>query len=120
ARLHTGVLDIDLSKSDRLTDWLVRPLPANVLDYAADDVRYLLQIHEKLRADLQRRGRLEWATAEFELERERALVARDPEDAWRRVKGAGRLKGRAAGVAQAVAAWRERRAADLDIPVRHV
>lgn len=120
ARLHTGLLRVELNKSDRLTNWLVRPLADNVLDYAADDVRYLLTIHEKLRTDLQRRGRLEWAADEFTLERDKALVAREPDDAWRRVKGAGRLRGRAAGVAQAVAAWRERRAAELDIPVRHV
>ncbi len=120
ARLHEGLLDVSLSKSDRLTNWLVRPLPANVLDYAADDVRHLLRIHDLLRADLEKRGRLEWAADEFALERERALVARRPEDAWRRVKGAGKLRGRAAAVAQQVASWRERRAAEIDIPVRHV
>lgn len=120
ARLHSGLLDVQLNKSDRLTDWLVRPLPTNVLDYAADDVRYLLRIHELLRDDLERRGRLSWAEDEFVIERRRALSDRAPEDAWRRVKGAGRLGGRTAGVAREVAAWRERRAAELDIPVRHV
>ena len=120
ATLHAGLLDVKLDKGDRLTDWLVRPLPARVLDYAADDVRYLLAVHDRLLAALESEDRLEWARSEFALERDRGAHERDPEEAWRRVKGAGRLRGRAAAVARAVAAWRERRAAELDIPVRHV
>lgn len=120
ATLHAGLLDVQLSKSDRLTDWLVRPLPGRVLDYAADDVRYLLQIHDRLVRDLLAEDRLEWARSEFDLERARGAEARDPDEAWRRVKGAGRLRGRAAAVARSVAAWRERQAAELDLPVRHV
>jgi ribonuclease D len=120
AVLHTGLLDIALNKSDRLTDWLVRPLPARVLDYAADDVRYLLTIHERLVAELAANERLEWALSECDIERDRGAETRDPDEAWRRVKGAGRLRGRAAAVARTVAAWRERRAAEIDIPIRHV
>jgi len=120
AVLHTGLLDIALNKSDRLTDWLVRPLPEQVLAYAADDVRYLLQIHERLVAELTADERLEWALSECDLERARGAETKDPDEAWRRVKGAGRLRGRPAAVARSVAAWRERRAAELDIPVRHV
>ncbi len=120
ATLHAGLLDVQLSKSDRLTDWLVRPLPGRVLDYAADDVRYLLQIHDRLVRDLSAEDRLEWARSEFDLERARGAEAKDPDEAWRRVKGAGRLRGRAAAVARSVAAWRERQAAALDLPVRHV
>jgi ribonuclease D len=120
AVLHAGLLDIALNKSDRLTDWLVRPLPARVLDYAADDVRYLLTIHERLVADLGDSERLEWALSECDIERDRGAEIRDPDEAWRRVKGAGRLRGRAAAVARTVAAWRERRAAEIDIPIRHV
>ncbi len=120
AALHTDLLDVHLNKSDRLTDWLKRPLGESVLDYAADDVRYLLEIHERLVHDLADRDRLDWALAECELERVHALDERDPADAWRRAKEARRLTGRAAGVARAVAAWRERRAAELDVPVRRV
>ncbi len=120
AVLHAGLLDIALNKSDRLTDWLVRPLPARVLDYAADDVRYLLTIHERLVAELAANERLGWALSECDIERDRGAEIRDPDEAWRRVKGAGRLRGRAAAVARTVAAWRERRAAEIDIPIRHV
>ena len=49
-----------------------------------------------------------------------AREGRDPDEAWRRVKEARRLKDRPAAVARAVAAWRERRAAEVNRPVRHV
>jgi ribonuclease D len=52
--------------------------------------------------------------------RRRALVERDPREAWWRVKEARSLRGAAVGVAQEVAAWRERRAAEVDQPIRFV
>lgn len=45
---------------------------------------------------------------------------RDPLEAWRKIKEARHLKGNALSVARSVAAWRERRAADVDQPVRFV
>jgi len=44
----------------------------------------------------------------------------NPEDAWLRIKDARALKGEARGVAQALAAWRERRAMATNIPLRRV
>lgn len=120
ATLHSSLLDITMDKSDRLTDWLVRPLSESVLAYAADDVRYLLRLRDTLNESLASRGRLGWALDECLIERDRGAVGRDPAEAWQRVKGAGKLRGRAAAVVRSVAEWRERRAAQLDIPVRHV
>ena len=45
---------------------------------------------------------------------------RNPDGAWQRIKEARQLRGPARDVARSVAAWRERRAAEVDIPVRHV
>ncbi|MCB0977194.1 MAG: HRDC domain-containing protein [Acidimicrobiales bacterium] len=109
-----------LPKGDRLTDWLRRPLGADQRAYAANDVEYLLSLREDLIGELTERGRLDWATGECELLRRRGFVARDPEDAWSRIKEARSLRGEAAAVARSVAAWRERRAASLDQPVRFV
>jgi len=39
-----------------------------------------------------------------------------PQQAWRRVKGISRLKGASLAVLQALAAWREQRAQDKDLP----
>ena len=107
-----------LPKADRLTDWLVRPLAAEAVAYAASDVAHLHELHERLRAQLEERGRLQWALDECEVHRSRAVVPNPPERAWWRIKEARSLRGRAAAVAQALAAWRERRAAEVDRPVR--
>ena len=44
--LHERELGLRLPKSDRLTDWLVRPLSTSQQNYAASDVAHLLEIHE--------------------------------------------------------------------------
>src|ERR1035441_2179351 len=53
------------------------------------------------------------------------LLSRDrsstePEEAWWRLPRSRQLRGAARGVAQCVAAWRERRARRMDLPVRFV
>jgi len=120
ASLHERELGLRLPKGDRLTNWLARPLTDSQLDYAASDVAHLLEIHGRLVRRLTDHGRLAWAEQECieMLARERGR--RRPEDAWMRIKEARQLRGRARDVARSVAAWRERRAADVDQPVRHV
>lgn len=111
---------VHLPKGDRLTDWLRRPLGADQCRYAAADVEYLLHLREVLTAMLAERGRLSWALAECEALRVRGRVVRDPDQAWLRIKEARQLRGEVAAAVRSVAAWRERRAAELDQPVRFV
>lgn len=113
-------LGVRLPKAERLTDWLARPLGARQREYAASDVVHLLEVRDRQREALARRGRLEWAHDECEVLRTRVRGARDPQEAWRRIKEARQLRGRARCVARSVAAWRERRAAALDQPPRFV
>lgn len=120
SELHERELGTPLPKGDRLTDWLRRPLTDDQLRYAASDVSDLLQIWRQLGDQLTRRGRLEWALDECALLVAKSRGGRDPEFAYLRVKEARQLRGKALAVAQSVAAWRERRAALLDQPTRHV
>jgi ribonuclease D len=113
-------LGLRLPKADRLTDWLRRPLTDDQLQYAASDVAHLLDVYAGLTRKLTERGRLQWALDECEQLRLRQRGGRDPDDAWRRIKEARSLRGPARSVARAVAGWRERRAAELDLPVRYV
>ena len=118
--LYERVLGIRVGKGDRLTDWLARPLNDAQLRYAAGDVEHLLAVYDHEVADLEARGRLSWALDECEDARRRERGARNPDEAWRRVKEIRQLRGPARRVAQSVAAWRERRAAEIDQPVRFV
>ena len=111
---------VHLPKGDRLTDWLRRPLGTDQCTYAVADVDHLLELRRVLTEELTERGRLGWFQAECELVRQRGAVVRDPEESWRRIKESRTLRGEQAAVARAVAAWRERRAMELDQPVRFV
>ena len=113
-------LGLQLPKADRLTDWLRRPLSDTAASYAAADVAYLDELWLSLSTDLEARGRLRWALDECDELRRRHSEPAPPELAWWRIKEARRLRGKARGVAQCVAAWRENRARQLDRPVRHI
>jgi ribonuclease D len=114
------VLGIRLVKGDQLTDWTRRPLSGGQLAYAAGDVAYLLELHRVIYSRLKQMGRAKWAAEECRLllRRERGLG--DPDEAWWRLPRSRQLRGQARSVAQTVAAWRERRARKLDLPVRFV
>ncbi len=120
APLVRKLLDEDLPKADRLTDWLVRPLPESAKTYAEYDVVHLFTIHDLFTADLEARGRLGWVHSECESLVAKSTTDSDPDTAWWRVKEARRLSGRAAAVAQEVAKWREQQAKDSDRPLRSV
>jgi ribonuclease D len=113
-------LGLHLPKADRLTDWLRRPLSDTAASYAAADVAHLDDLWDSLRDELVERGRLEWTLDECRELQRRHSEPTPPELAWWRIKEARRLRGRARGVAQSVAAGRERRAREQDRPIRHV
>jgi ribonuclease D len=118
--LVSVLLDVRLDKSEQLTDWTRRPLAPAVRRYAAGDVAHLLALVTALRERLEAAGRATWAAAECELLRAAPAPDPDPDTAWWRIKGARNLRGDHARVAQAVAAWREERARQLDRPARFV
>ena len=111
---------VRLPKGDRLTDWSRRPLTESQRTYAASDVAHLLELTKLLCAQLTERGRLSWAEQECEEMLRRPRGPQDPDTAWWRLRESRSLRGQARGVAQSVAAWRERRAMALDIPPRFV
>ncbi len=120
SRLAERMLRVTLPKSDRLTDWIARPLTAKQLTYAANDVAHLLALHDVMVERLRSLGRLEWALDECTQALRSTRRPLVPEEAWWRIRDHRQLRGPARGVAQEVAAWRERRAAELDLPRRSV
>lgn len=118
--LLQGEVGITPAKGDRLTDWLRRPLTDSQCQYAAADVEYLLDVHDKQLAKLGELGRIEWVEAANEELRTRPVSGAVPDDAWLKLKDARSLRPKGRAVAQAVARWREERAMRVDIPVRQV
>lgn len=117
-RLVQVMLGRRLDKGPRMSDWFKRPLTTEQVDYAAADVAHLLELRAGLEARLEEAGRLGWVADECE--RRRRLRPVDIETAWWRIKGSRQLRGKARGVAQEVAAWREREAMAADKPTRTI
>ena len=61
-----------------------------------------------------------WAEEECDVALAKDRSPTVPEEAWWRLPHSRQLRGASRGVAQEVAAWRERRAQRLDVPVRFV
>jgi len=120
ARLVDQMLGISLPKADQLSDWLARPIPERQIAYAAGDVAYLLELRRAITERLAALGRLTWALEECAqvLSQRRRQAA--PEELWWKMGDVRKLSGRSRGVAQEVAAWRDRRAAAVDRPRRTV
>ena len=89
ADLVKRITRVQLSKTMQYTDWSARPLSAEQIDYALADVRYLPPVFEKLRADLESRGRMGWAQSEFGRAIERATRQFDDNDAFKRLNLSG-------------------------------
>src|SRR6202140_1396787 len=114
AALLDQYFDVKLDKKHQRADWSMRPLTPDMLQYAAQDTRYLLQLKDQMRAQLERRGRLHWAEEEFgRLEGTRWEVEESMEG-FLRLKGARDVSRRELAVLREVANWRDTVAAQLD------
>jgi ribonuclease D len=119
-KLVEGFLGVQLDKSAQLSDWTRRPLAEAELRYAASDVAHLLDLRDALVGRLDERGRLAWAEEEIERLRSKDRSAPEPETLWWKLRGKTKLSGRARGVAQELAAWREQVAKEQNRPARTV
>ena len=113
------VLDIELDKGARFTDWSRRPLSAKQLKYALADVTHLREVYLHLARELETSQRASWVEEEMSsLSAPQTYVTR-PEDAWRRLKSRVRSR-KALAVMMELAAWRERIAQSQNVPRNRV
>ncbi|MFN2389785.1 MAG: ribonuclease D, partial [Actinomycetota bacterium] len=115
-RLVQAATGVALEKGESYSDWCKRPLTPSQLDYAADDVRYLLPAREHLGARLEQMGRTDWVREEMKLLEDPATYSIDVNEVWRKVSGRGSLSGRQVSVLRELARWREETALRRDIP----
>jgi ribonuclease D len=108
-----------VGKTASYTRWDARPLTAEQLSYAAEDVAHLLELTDEIQRRLGESERLEWAREECR-RLESATDERDPDTAWERLPRINQLDPRARAVARELAAWRERTASREDRPVGSV
>lgn len=114
AALLEQYFGIKLDKKHQRADWSMRPLTQDMLDYAAQDTMYLLDLRDKLKAELERLGRWEWAREEFQRLEGTQFAADDPEGSFLRVKGARDLTRRELALLRELVLWRDGVARQLD------
>lgn len=107
---------VTLPKKDSYTDWSQRPLRPSQVEYAADDVTYLPQIHQTMVAQLEEKGRLHWLDEAFEELSNPAKYEVDPQTRFRKLKRVNQLSQRQLAAAREFAAWREHRAQKANVP----
>jgi ribonuclease D len=110
ANLVTELFDVTLAKSHTRADWSIRPLSQSVIEYAAEDVEYLLPMYELMSEELAQLGRLEWAQQDSADLLNPDLYRSDPDSSVQRLKGARNMRGIARAAAVKLATWREQEA----------
>lgn len=107
---------VTLPKSESLTDWSRRPLTPEQIEYALDDVRYLIKAYDVIMERLDKSGRASWVLDEIKPLTDRSHYVVDRRLAFKRVKRVNSLTHRQLAVARELAAWREARAEYSNIP----
>ncbi len=113
------VLGVRVAKSASFTRWDRRPLSAEQLSYAREDVEHLLELAAELQRRLQDLGRLEWAREECAA-LQRSSDERDLETIFQRLPRVRGLSPSSRPIARALVQWREQTAERQDRPVQGV
>ena len=111
---------VNLPKSESLTDWSRRPLTPQQIEYALDDVRYLIRAYAVIRERLEGLGRLSWVIDELKPLGERSHYEVDKREVYKRVKRVTSCTRHQLAIARELAAWREGRAERHNIPRKWV
>ncbi len=106
---------IDLDKSCRLTDWSMRPLDEEQLEYALGDVTHLVDCYKYLHQYMSEHRRLDWADAEMAALCDEKCYNIDPNEAWKRIRHNAHSQAFLSAL-RALAAWREKRAQKFNTP----
>ena len=114
AALLERYFEVKLDKKHQRADWSMRPLTADMLDYAAQDTRFLLELKDKMSAELERMGRMAWAREEFSLLEGTRWADEAPGQGFLKLKGARDLNRRELAVLRELVPWRDEVAGQMD------
>ena len=109
--------DVTLDKKYQRKDWSKRPLPQDMISYAAKDARYLLSLAENLSAELKDKGRLGWVKEECEILSRVRPNTDNSQPLYMHFKGAGRLDPRSLAVLESLLQYRRKIAQKKDMPL---
>ncbi len=107
AALLEKYFGVKLDKRHQRADWSMRPLTPDMMAYAAQDTMYLLPLRDRLKEELIRTERWEWALEEFALLEGTRWNETDESLAYLKMKGARDLNRRELAVLRELVLWRD-------------
>jgi len=120
ADLVFEITGVRLEKKHTRADWSRRPLSDDELDYAMDDVRYLMPVYQKLGDELSAKNRLGWIEKDLASMSNASTYEVDFANLWQRLKGVQKLNAEQLQIASELCQWRERLAQKKDRPRRWI
>jgi ribonuclease D len=109
--------DVALDKKFQRKDWSKRPLPKEMISYAAKDARYLLPLAKELTEELIKSGRQRWVQEECDYLSKVRANADGTGSLYLSFKGAGKLDSRSLAVLEALLQYRRKMAQKKDRPL---
>jgi ribonuclease D len=107
---------VTLLKTSQKADWGKRPMTPTMLEYAINDVVYLLPMGECIVEELIDKGRYDWFVQSCEAARKKILERDENREELWRINGSGRLSPRGLAYLRALWKWRDAEAASWDKP----
>lgn len=117
AALVEHFFDVKLSKASQKADWAKRPLPSNMAEYALNDVKYMLEMADKMVTRLKEKGRYEWFLETCANGMEKGLQRHEAghPDPWK-IRGSGKLRRKGLAALKTLWEWRNEEAINWDRP----
>ncbi len=111
-----SVCGVKARKMYSMSDWSARPLAEGQLEYALDDVRYLVQVYESLAGDLKKKGRTHWFNGESESLTDPQTYVTSKERLFSKARSAGKVKSGSFPLLWMLLNWREEKAIVMNRP----
>lgn len=116
--LVKNICDVDIKEGSWRTNWLKRPLSDEKKNYAADDVKYLINIKNELVKNLKKLNRYSWFEEEQDAELQKSNIIIKPVDAWEKVNYPLYFESENIELLKKTSLWRENLAIKYNIPKR--
>lgn len=105
-----------LSKSSQKADWGKRPLSPTMIEYALNDVRYLLEMGDKIVSKLKEVDRYSWFLESCESAKVKVEERDESRDEAWRISGSGKLNPFGLACLRGLWYWRDKEAEAWDRP----
>ena len=113
-------LNIELKEGSWRTDWLKRPLSDDKIEYAANDVKYLIKLYDILNRELLDSNRIDWFYEEQNIELKKSNIVAKPDSSWEKINLPSNITSTQLNYLKKISYWREDKAIVNDIPKRWI